>query len=142
METTLKERIKKDYINAIKSKNVVEKNLLGVIIGEITTVEKNKKLEILPDSEIILIIKKIFKGIKEMIEKTNSIDSKLEFDIISKYMPTELSEDKLTEMITAIMNRTEKKEFGFIMGIFNKEYSNESFDNKLVAKIIKEQLQK
>jgi uncharacterized protein YqeY len=38
---SLKEKINADYMSAFKSKNVVAKNLLSVVKGEIQTIEKN-----------------------------------------------------------------------------------------------------
>ena len=37
----IKEQINKDYMTAFKAKNVVAKNLLSVVKGEIQTIEKN-----------------------------------------------------------------------------------------------------
>ncbi len=61
----LKEKINADYMSAFKSKNVVAKNLLSVIKGEIQTLEKNTGVETLSDEDVTKILNKTVKSLKE-----------------------------------------------------------------------------
>ena len=51
----MKDRIQSDYITAFKEKDIVTKNVLSLVKGEILNQEINKKEE-LTDDEIINII--------------------------------------------------------------------------------------
>jgi hypothetical protein len=50
----LKEKINADFIAAMKNKDVVKKNLLTVIRGEIQTMEKNNGIENLSDDDVTI----------------------------------------------------------------------------------------
>ena len=52
---------------AFKEKNTIIKNLLSVVKGEIQTIEKNNSIENLPNDEVIKILNKTVKSLKETI---------------------------------------------------------------------------
>ena len=62
----LKELISKNYMQAFKEKNVVAKNLLSVVKGEIQTIEKNTGTENLSDEEVLKILNKTI-SIKKIV---------------------------------------------------------------------------
>ena len=76
---TLKEKINTDFMIAFKSKNMISKNILSVIKGEIQTIEKNIGSDNLSDDEVTKILTKTVKSLKETITLGNDEKSKLEF---------------------------------------------------------------
>jgi uncharacterized protein YqeY len=129
---SLKEKISADYMTAFKSKNVVAKNLLSVIKGEIQTQEKNTGVETLSDEEVTKILNKTVKSLKETIDKGGET-SKVELEIIEGYLPKKLSREEIVVKIT------ELKSAGVTnIGQIMKEFSTLPVDRKIVSEVIKE----
>jgi uncharacterized protein YqeY len=129
---SLKEKISADYMTAFKSKNVVAKNLLSVIKGEIQTQEKNTGVETLSDEEVTKILNKTVKSLKETIDKGGET-SKVELEIIEGYLPKQLSREDIVAKVT------ELKVAGITnIGQIMKEFSTLPVDRKIVSEVIKE----
>jgi uncharacterized protein YqeY len=129
---TLKEKISADYMTAFKTKDVVGKNLLSVIKGEIQTLEKNTGVDSLSDEEVTKILNKTVKSLKETIEKGGEV-AKLELAIIEAYLPKQLSKEDIVAKVT------ELKVAGITnIGQIMKEFSTLPVDRKLVSEVIKE----
>lgn len=140
---SLKKRIDDDFILAYKSKQIEKKNFLGVIKGAIQT-QEGKNIES-TDENILKVIKSIEKGILENIEarKKSSLDiseQELELSYIKEYQPISMTEDEIRTIVKELMSKIENKNQGILMGLFNKENQGKSFDNKIVANIIKQEL--
>lgn len=129
----LKETIEKDYIVAFKEKNTVAKNLLSVVKGEITTVEKNINQSPLSDEEVTKILNKVAKNLKETIEKTNDESSKSELAIIESYLPKQMSKEEIADRVKALVF-TGVSNIGAIM----KEFANLPADKKVVSEVIRD----
>ena len=139
---TLKETISKNYVEAFKSGEKVKKNLLGVVKSEITTLEKNINTENLPDAEVIKILNKISKNLKETLSQADNEESKIELSIIESYLPQQMSEQDVRTAIEQIISETGAKspgEIGKVMGGFNSKFAGKA-DNKTVSIIAKELL--
>lgn len=142
---TIKERINADFLEAYKAKDMLKKNFLGVLKGAIQTQEGNS---ILPtDENVLKVIKSLEKGILENIEgrKAMSLDiseQELELSYIKPYQPTLMSEDEIRVLVKDMLNTSESLvlNVGFLTGVFNKQNKGKAFDNKVVSKIIQEQL--
>ena len=130
---TLKEKINADFIDAMKSKNVVAKSILSVVKGEIQTVEKNIGSDNLSDVEVIKILTKTVKSLKETISMANDEKSKLELSVIEVYLPKQMSKDEVTQKVTALVN-SGITQIGAIM----KEFATLPADKKMVSESIKE----
>jgi len=129
---SLKEKISADYMTAFKSKNVVAKNLLSVIKGEIQTQEKNTGVETLSDEEVTKILNKTVKSLKETIDKGGET-SKVELEIIEGYLPKQLSREDIVAKVT------ELKVAGITnIGQIMKEFASLPVDRKIVSEVIKE----
>jgi uncharacterized protein YqeY len=129
---TLKQKISTDYMTAFKAKDVVSKNLLSVIKGEIQTLEKNTGVDSLSDEEVTKILNKTVKSLKETIEKGGEI-AKMELAIIEAYLPKQLSKEDIVAKVT------ELKLAGITnIGQIMKEFSTLPVDRKLVSEVIKE----
>jgi uncharacterized protein YqeY len=139
----LKERINTDFLEAFKSGNRAKKDFLGVIKGTIQTNEG--KLIESTDENVLKILKSIEKGINETFEGNKKIgastsEQEAELSYIAPYLPTLMSEDIIREKVRLIIIEAANKNAGFLMGMFNKQNAGQAFDNKVVSKIIGEEL--
>jgi uncharacterized protein YqeY len=143
MELTLKEKINADYMSAFKAKNTIAKNLLSVIKGEIQTTEKNSGVENMSDEEVIKILKKTVKSLKETNASFPSTQTAEELFIAESYLPKQMSEDEIRVAVDAIISSMRTtltiKEMGKVMGQFNSKYAGLA-DGKLVSQVVKEAL--
>jgi uncharacterized protein YqeY len=130
---TLKEKINADFMTAFKSKNMVAKSILSVVKGEIQTVEKNTGSDNLSDAEVIKILTKTVKSLKETISLTNDEKSKIELSIVEVYLPKQMSKEEVTAKVTELVN-SGINQIGAIM----KEFSTLPADKKMVSEVIKE----
>ena len=136
METTLKEKINADYMTAFKTKNTVAKNLLSVVKGEIQTIEKNLGVENLSDEEVIKILTKISKSLKEQFvidnpEVTKAV--KEELSIIEPYLPKQMTNEEIREKVQTLISDGASN-----MGEIMKAFSNLPADKKVVSQIYNE----
>lgn len=70
-------------------------------------------------------------------EYVNKID--IQLDELSKFMPKNLSEDEVSDIVIKAVNNSEDKNMGKIMGMLNKELKGKA-DMSLVSKLVKEYL--
>ena len=139
----IKEQINKDYMTAFKAKNTVAKNLLSVVKGEIQTIEKNTGVENMSDEDVLKILQKSAKSLRETIsslEKTQTgiyfsndlVSAKDELGIIESYLPQQMSKEEVTEKVTEIVNSGVTN-----IGLIMKEFATLPVDKKLVSEIAK-----
>jgi uncharacterized protein YqeY len=128
----IKEQINKDYMTAFRAKNTVVKNLLSVVKGEIQTIEKNTGVENMSDEDVLKILTKTSKSLKEMVATGNE-QAKEELAIIESYLPKQMSKDEVVAKVTELVN-SGVTQIGAIM----KEFASLPADKKLVSETIKE----
>ncbi len=131
----LKVQISKDYMTAFKERNVVSKNLLSVIKGEIQTIEKNTGVENLSDEEVIKILNKTAKSLKVVIDISGDKESISQLEIVNSYLPKSMSREEVTEKVKSLVE-SGVNNIGGIM----KEFSNDVVDRKMLSEVIKEVL--
>jgi uncharacterized protein YqeY len=131
----LKEQISKDYMTAFKERNVVAKNLLSVVKGEIQTIEKNTGVDCLSDAEVIKILNKTAKSLKEVIEISGDEESKSQLIIVDGYLPKQMSREDVVTKVSALV-ASGITNVGGIM----KEFATLQVDRKVVSEVIKEVL--
>jgi len=144
----MRERILKDIIEAMKSKDKEKLSTLRMLKGAMQLEEINKKGE-LDDTEIINLISKQIKTRKESIEefkkaKRDDLATKTEkeIEILSSYMPEQLSEDEVIKLIDEAFNEikpTSMKDMKNIMAYLNPKISGRA-DKGFVSKVIREKL--
>lgn len=129
----LKERINKDYIEAFKEKNVLKKNLLSTIKGDIQTKEKMPNSKPFEDADTMRLLNSYVKTLRENI-KTNENDdkSKLELEIVESYLPKEMSETEIKVKINEVILNGSTN-----IGQIMKEFSTLQADKKLVSELAK-----
>jgi uncharacterized protein len=136
----LKQKINDDYIAAFKKKDNLKKNLLGTIKGEIQNQEKNLMVENLSDDNIIKILTKVSKSIKEMVEKSNGENQKnaiQELEIVQNYLPKQMDENEINDKIDELINSGISN-----LGDIMKSFSNLPADKKLVSQLYNSKIKK
>ena len=144
----MRERILSDLVSAMKSKDKETLSVLRMVKGAIQLEDINKKSE-LSDEDFIGVVSKQIKTRKESIvefEKASRNDlitqTQSEIEILSKYMPEQLSEEELNKIIEEAfteVNPTAQSDMGKIMKVVTPRVKGKA-DMGLVSKIIKEKL--
>lgn len=144
----MRERILNDLIIAMKEKNKEALSVLRMVKGAMQLEEIKLKRE-LNDEELAMVIAKQIKTRKESIvefEKGNREDlinqTNKEIDVLNKYMPKQLSEEEVLEIINDVFNEikpTGPSDMGKIMGLIAPKVKGKA-DLGFVNKKIKEKL--
>ena len=110
----LKERLKSDLTEAIRARDEVRAGTIRMALTSITNEEvAGKEARILTDAEIITVLSREAKKRREAAEAYDSAGSKERGDreraeglVIAEYLPSQLSEGELQEMIKAAIAET------------------------------------
>ncbi|MFA5777331.1 MAG: GatB/YqeY domain-containing protein [Parcubacteria group bacterium] len=149
----LKEQILSDLKESLKSGDALRRDTLRLLSSAIKNaeIEKKKKEEGLSDQEIVETIKKSVKQRKDSIEQYEkggrqdlADKEKQELEILSIYLPEQMSEDKIREEIEKVIAKTganSQKDFGKVMGMAMKRLNGQA-DGDAVKKIVKEEIAK
>ncbi|MBU5669947.1 GatB/YqeY domain-containing protein [Peptoniphilus sp. MSJ-1] len=145
---SLKERLMADLKTAMKSKDKLQKDVITMVRAAIKQKEVDERVE-LSDSDIENIISKQLKEKKSSIEefkKGNRDDlvkqTEDEIEVLLKYLPEQLSDDELREIIKNVIdenNITSMKDIGLLMKNVMPKIKGKA-DGNSVNKIAKELL--
>ena len=110
----LKERLKSDLTEAIRSRDEVRAGTIRMALTSITNEEvSGKEARVLSDGEIITVLSREAKKRREAAEAYESAGSKERADrekeegkVIAEYLPTQLTDVELQEMIEAAITET------------------------------------
>lgn len=112
----LKEKLLGDLKESMKEKQELRKNVIQMIRAAILQIEKDKQIE-LNDEQILEVIAKESKKRKDSLpeyEKSGRQDliDKIyeEIEIVSKYLPKELTEEEITEIVKQVIVETDAKD--------------------------------
>ena len=141
----LKEKLLEDLKECMKDKNIIRKNTVQMVRAAILQVEKDNQVS-LEDNQIIEIIAKESKKRKDSLEdyeKSGREDLiaqvKEEIEILSEYLPKQLSEEELEQIIKEIIqqeNATSMKDMGKVMKSAKEKIGARS-DGKTINEIVK-----
>ena len=146
----MRNQILEDLKTAMKNQDKERLAVIRMVKGAIQMSELNKKHE-LSDEEVIEVITKEIKtrkdsinefkkgGRDDLIEKTQA-----EIDILSAYLPKQLTEEKLNEIIDKVFGEvkpTSSKDMGKVMKELTPQVKGKA-DMGLVSKIVKERIEK
>jgi len=144
----MRERILSDLVAAMKSKDKETLSVIRMVKGAIQLEEINKKQE-LNDEDVIAVLSKQIKTRKESItefEKAGRTDlieqTQKEIEILSKYMPEQLSEEEVLKVIEEAFNTvkpTSTSDMGKLMGFVTPKLKGKA-DMSFVSKVIRERL--
>lgn len=127
---TIQEIVVLNMKNAMRSKDVVVRDLLRVVIGEF-----NREGKEVSDEKATSILKKMVQNAKE--QGNND-----EANILEPYLPTQMDELELKRVLmNQIMNMDSPsmKDMGVVMGWLKGKYSGE-YDGKMASTLVRELL--
>lgn len=144
----LKEKLMEDLKTCMKEKKELRKNVIQMIRAAILQIEKDKQIE-LDDAQIIEIIAKESKKRKDSLadyEKSGRQDLvdniKEEINIISEYLPKQLTKEELIPIIKEIITQTaatSMKDMGKVMKEA-KEKIGAAADGRIINEVVKQLL--
>ena len=142
------ETINNDVKEAMKSCNKFELNVLRMLKSALQN-EKISKNHDLDENEIIAVIKKQVKVRKDSLKEYQEYNREdlveglnKEIEILTKYLPEELSEEEIDKVINNVfaeLNPTSIKDMGNVMKELNSLIATKA-DMSLVSKKVKEKL--
>ena len=152
---SLKDKIDTDYKNALKSKDKIQISTYRLILSGIKDLDisnrsgPNKKDT--DDGDIKKLLKKMIKQRSESIDiykKNNRKDllevEQKESEILSGYLPKQLSEEETKKICTQAVSKigaSSIKDMGKVMGELKKQYAD-SLDFAIAGSLLKELLNK
>ena len=142
------ELIKNDLVTAMKNQDKFKTSVLRMLKSAIDA-EKINKMHDLSEDEIIAVIKKQVKVRTASLEEYKNYNREdlvsnleKEIEILSVYLPEELSIEKVNEIIDETikeLNATSIKEMGLVIKTISSKYAS-SVDMSVVSKLVKEKL--
>ena len=147
----LQNQINKDYVAAMKAKDKIRSSALGFLRAQLKNVMIDTKADALDDAQVLQVLKKQVKQRKDSIEQFQNggrqdlVDKeKAELDLLLGYMPAEMSDEALEQIIQEVMREIEAKSLKD-MGRVMKEVITRTegqADNKRVSEYVKKALAK
>ena len=126
----LKEKIKKDFMEAMKNRETLRKNLLSVVVSEIQTIEKNQGIDNLSDEEVTKILNKTVKSLKETNASFPSEQTTEELSIVESYLPKQMTEDEITTKVQELISEKDLN-----IAEVMRAFASYPADRKLVAEV-------
>lgn len=140
----LLKKLRKDNMQAMKEHDTVKKAVLGMVISGIALGEKEKGVELSKADELTYVQREL-KQTRDALEQTPSDradlieETKKKIEILESYLPKQLSEEEITEVIQKILSEKglepTKKAQGPIMKEIMANYKGQ-VDGKLVNKVL------
>ena len=151
MSSVLKQKISEDMKAAMKEGDGAKRDTLRMLDSMIknTEIEKMKKKEGLSDEEVQAVIARAIKQRRDSMElykvggrEDLAEKEAKEIEILSVYMPAQLSNDKVRETVKAVIVETgakSKADMGKVMGAAMNRLKGQA-DGNIVKKIVEEEL--
>lgn len=146
---TLEERISADIKTAMKAKDKVALRGVRAIKSAIMLQKTDGSGSVLDSDGEIAMLQKLVKSRQDSLDiytKQNredlAVTEREEIEVISKYLPEQLSEDELGALIDGIIAKTSAssmRDMGKVMGMANKEAAGRA-DGKTIASLVKAKL--
>ena len=145
---SLKEVLYEDLKRAMKQGNKKLVSVIRLVRAAIVNAEK-EKLHILDDDEVVQVLAKEVKQRRDAIEEYKRVERQdavaeleNEIDILLEYMPQQLSEDEITELVSQTIyevGASSVKDMGRVMKALMPRVKGRA-DGQLVNKIVRQQL--
>lgn len=140
------EDIKRAQISARKARDSFKTGVLTTLLGEVEKIGKDAGNRKTTDEESIRVIKKFVKNINETLKLTDRNNTALnqELEVLSEFLPDEISDEDLRNQIVIIINEMKMDEsnpkivIGPVMKILKSRVDN--FDGKTASTIIREEI--
>ncbi len=139
----LLEKLKQESLQARKEKNQIKSSLLSTVLSQVKLLAIDDHHREPTDHDVIQVVKKFLKNIEENIQlgeqgrlTSDAYEQALkEKEILLEYLPKQLSEEELKEII----RKSNAKNIGEVMKFLKENYP-EQYDGKLASKLAKELL--
>lgn len=138
----LKQKLQDDQVIALKSGEKDKLSVLRYILAQIQNKEIEKRAD-LTDDDVISILKKIEKELKESVESFEKggradlvSEYKKQLDILTPYLPQELSDEELTKAIDELIEKNKdfyEKSPKAIIGICMKLLRSKADSSRIMA---------
>lgn len=140
----LLKQLRKDNMMAMKAHDTVKKGVLGMVISGIALGEKEQGKELSKEEELTYVQREL-KQTRDSLAQTPADrtelieETKKKIEILESYLPRQLGEDEIAEIIQAILSEkgldATKKSQGPIMKEIMAKYKGQ-VDGKLVNKVL------
>ena len=148
---SLEEKISQDYVLAMKARDSFTSSVLSFLRAQIKNVKVDKRLEAVPDEEVISVIKKQVKQRQDSITQFKSggrVDladkEEKELVVLKNYLPPEMSAEKLKAIIEEVVSASGAssiKDMGRVMKDVLTRVAGQA-DNQTIGALVKERLTK
>ncbi|SHK27047.1 hypothetical protein SAMN05216582_101137 [Selenomonas ruminantium] len=149
MDMSLKEQLTADMKEAMKNKEKERLAVIRMVRGAIRQQEIDGQKE-LGEEDVIAVISKEVKMRRDSIEEFQKggredlvAKTQAEIDVLMPYLPAQLSEDEVRELVKAAVEQTgaaSPKDMGKVMGVLMPKVKGRA-DGKMVNNIVKSFLQ-
>ena len=141
---SLKEKLQSDLTDAIRSRDEMKSGTIRMVLAAITTEEvAGKEARKLSDDEVITVLSREAKKRREAAEAfeqgrraDKAAQEKAEGEIISAYLPAQLSDDELAaliaEAVTAV-GASGPGDMGKVMGVLKPKIAGKAEGGKVSA---------
>lgn len=133
----LLKEIQKGRLVARKSGNTVKINLLTTIVGEFETLSKKGKP--VTEADLVSLLKKFKDNAQETYNISKDENLIKEIEIIDSYLPRQMTEDELRNVINSFVTESGEVSVGKVMSYLKTNYVG-LYDGKKASEIIKEHL--
>jgi uncharacterized protein YqeY len=142
----LKERLKGDLTEAIRARDEVRAGTIRMALTSITNEEvSGKEARVLTDAEIITVLSREAKKRREAAEAYDGAGSKQRGDreraeglVIAEYLPSQLSESELQELINAaivVTGASDPSGMGQVMKVLSPKIAGRADGSKVSAAV-------
>ena len=147
----LEEKILEDFKKAMKDKDALRVSTLSFLRAELKNIAIDKRASKLEDADVLAAIKKQIKQRQDSIEQFTAggrVDlarkESKELEILKSYLPEQLSEGKIKEIIdqvVSLVGAKQPQDMGKVMKELLPKLAGGA-DNKLVSELVKQRLGK
>ena len=142
---TLKDKLMDDLKQSMKNKEQIRKSVVILIRSAIKQKEVDERVEV-SEEDVLAIISKQMKQRKDALEEFKKaqredliLQTEQEIEILTQYLPKQLTDDELESIIQEIINQigaTTMKDMGKIMGLATPKVQGKA-DGKRINEIAK-----
>ena len=143
-------KLKQDQLLARKARDAVKTSLLTTLMSDISMIAKNDGNRDVTDMDVVKTVKKYIKNTEDLITQIGDKNqeavnvAKQELSILETYLPTQLSESELRNIISVFVSQIENpsmKSLGGIMKNLTAAHEGQ-YDGSLASKIARDILSK
>ena len=148
---SLEDKISQDYVQAMKARDSFASSVLSFLRAQIKNVKVDRRLEQVPDEDVISVIKKQVKQRQDSITQFKAggrtdLAEKEEKELVflKNYLPPEMSPEKLKSIVEEVVlssGAASIKDMGKVMKDVLARVAGQA-DNQTVGVLVKERLSK